>query len=156
MDPDSDSGSELSREATFEILALKKVKDGTLDPLHNLATFVMDAPYTIASLPNPLDKENGGTYAAPIHAFKGRRKRKRHEVAAAVDGEGISIYNVDHPRSLPESHCKLTLRIGSKSSPHNIIRVPSSDILLRPTQLRLLSSHGRETRAKANLHRHQR
>lgn len=100
MDSDSASGSELSREARSTKSWPRKSQDGILDLSHNLATFAMDAPYTIASLPNPLDKENGCTYAAPVHAFKGKKKRKRHEVAVAVDGEGISIYNVDCPTSL--------------------------------------------------------
>lgn len=54
----------------------------------------MEAPYSIASLPRPLDHDNGQTYAASVYAFKGSKKRKRHEVAIAVDGEGLSIYNV--------------------------------------------------------------
>lgn len=54
----------------------------------------MEAPYAIASLASPLDKEHGKVHAAPVHSLKASRKRKRHEVAVAVDGEGISIYNV--------------------------------------------------------------
>lgn len=54
----------------------------------------MEAPYTIASLPSPLDKEQGKIHVAPIHTLKGSKKRKRHEIAAAVDGEGISLCNV--------------------------------------------------------------
>ena len=54
----------------------------------------MEAPYSIASLPAPLDKEHGRIHAAPVYALKGSKKRKRHEVAVTVDGEGVSIYNV--------------------------------------------------------------
>ena len=54
----------------------------------------MEAPYTIASLAKPLDQENGRTQASPVHSIRESKKRKRHEVAVAVDGEGIFLYNV--------------------------------------------------------------
>jgi len=54
----------------------------------------MEAPYTIASLPKPLDKENGQTRATPVYGLKDSKKRKRHEVVVGVDGESVSIYNV--------------------------------------------------------------
>lgn len=54
----------------------------------------IEAPYTIASLPSPLDNEHGRSYASPVIGLKGSRKRKRHEVAVGIDGEGVNIYNV--------------------------------------------------------------
>ena len=54
----------------------------------------MEAPYTIASLPKPLDSTNGRTQAAPVYGFRESRKRKRHEVTVGVDGESVNIYNV--------------------------------------------------------------
>ena len=53
-----------------------------------------EAPYTIASVPNPLDRENGRTQACIVYGIRSSKKRKRHEIAVAVDGEGVSIYNV--------------------------------------------------------------
>lgn len=58
------------------------------------ATGAIEAPYTIASLPSPLDGEHGRTYASPVVGIKESRKRKRHEVAVGIDGEGVNIYNV--------------------------------------------------------------
>lgn len=55
---------------------------------------IMEAPYTIASLPKPLDAENGTIYAAPVFSSRGLKKRKRHEVVVGVDGESLNIYNV--------------------------------------------------------------
>jgi hypothetical protein len=60
----------------------------------------MEAPYTIASLPKPLDAENGTIYAAPVFSYRGLKKRKRHEVIVGVDGESLNIYNVRSHRSL--------------------------------------------------------
>ena len=60
----------------------------------------MEAPYTIASLPKPLDAENGTIYAAPVFSYRGLKKRKRHEVIVGVDGESLNIYNVRSRQSL--------------------------------------------------------
>lgn len=54
----------------------------------------IEAPHTIATLPTPLDANNGRTQAAPVHSLRGSKKRKRHEVAVGVDGETVNIYNV--------------------------------------------------------------
>ena len=53
----------------------------------------MESPYTIATLPKPLNAD-GQVYAAPVHSLRAAKKRKRHEVVVAVDGECLSIYNV--------------------------------------------------------------
>lgn len=60
----------------------------------------MEAPYTIASLPKPLDADNGAIYAAPVFSYRGLKKRKRHEVIVGVDGESLNIYNVRLRKSL--------------------------------------------------------
>ncbi|KAK6435426.1 hypothetical protein LTR95_008385 [Oleoguttula sp. CCFEE 5521] len=54
----------------------------------------LEAPYSIASLPKPLDATGGKTYAAPVYSYRASRKRKRHEVVVGVDGESVNIYNV--------------------------------------------------------------
>jgi hypothetical protein len=72
----------------------------------------MEAPYTIASLPKPLDAENGSIYAAPVSSYRGLKKRKRHEVIVGVDGESLNIYNV----RLRESLAIGKILINSRSS----------------------------------------
>lgn len=54
----------------------------------------MESPYTIASLPRPLDNVHGETHVARVFGLRGSKKRKRHEVAVAVDGESLNIYDV--------------------------------------------------------------
>lgn len=54
----------------------------------------IEAPYTIASIPEPLDSTYGRVQIAPVNGVKNSRKRKRHEVAVGIDGEGVNIYNV--------------------------------------------------------------
>ncbi|KAK5118946.1 hypothetical protein LTR62_000157 [Meristemomyces frigidus] len=63
----------------------------------------METPFTIATLPKPLDGESGRTYATPVYSVRAGQKRKRHEVAVGVDGEGVNIYNVQS-QSLLTSH----------------------------------------------------
>ena len=55
---------------------------------------VIEPPYTIASLPKPLDRIHGRVQTAPVYGIRGSRKRKRHEIAVGVDGEGVNVYNV--------------------------------------------------------------
>lgn len=54
----------------------------------------IEEPYTIATLPRPLDQEHGRIHPATVSSLSGSRKRKRHEIAVGVDGEGVNIYNV--------------------------------------------------------------
>ena len=55
---------------------------------------LLEAPFTLASLPKPYDATNGRSFAAPVYGLRGQRWKKRSEIAVAVDGDGISIYNV--------------------------------------------------------------
>jgi hypothetical protein len=55
----------------------------------------MEAPYSIASIPRPIDDTNGRAYASPIHGLRDSKKRKRHEVVVGVDGESVNLYNVN-------------------------------------------------------------
>ncbi|KAF2111455.1 hypothetical protein BDV96DRAFT_623572 [Lophiotrema nucula] len=56
------------------------------------------APFTIASLPHPLDSTNGRTQASSVWSISGAKKRKRTEVAVGVDGEGILVYSLQNPQ----------------------------------------------------------
>ncbi|WPH01984.1 Hypothetical protein R9X50_00483800 [Acrodontium crateriforme] len=58
---------------------------------------------SIASLPSPLDSAAGNVYAAPVYGFGASRKRKRHEVAVGIDGEGLNIYDIQS-QTLLSSH----------------------------------------------------
>lgn len=54
----------------------------------------IEAPYTLVSLPKPLDRETGRIQAAPVFGLRESKKRKRHEVVVGIDGESVNIYNV--------------------------------------------------------------
>lgn len=54
----------------------------------------ISCPAVLAQLPQPLFETNGQTYFGPCYGLRGSRKRKRLEIAAAVDGETLNIYDV--------------------------------------------------------------
>ncbi|KAF7506809.1 hypothetical protein GJ744_011421 [Endocarpon pusillum] len=55
-------------------------------------------PTVLAQLPQSLLGVDGRTQFGPCYGFTGSRKRKRTEIAAAVDGEALNIYDVQGSR----------------------------------------------------------
>lgn len=51
-------------------------------------------PSVLAQLPRPLQASAGRTQVGEVFSLAESKKRKRYEVAVAVDGEGLNIYNV--------------------------------------------------------------
>lgn len=95
----------------------------------------MDAPYTIATLPKPLDEEHGQIAVAPVYALKGSKKRKRHEVAATVDGEGISIYNVSSMAPVSTGRELTILKVQSQALVSNYAVPPQTYFCSRPCSI---------------------
>ena len=54
----------------------------------------IQTPYPIAHLPKPLDPINGTIFVSNIHSLVGSKKRKRNEIAIAIDGESVNVYDV--------------------------------------------------------------
>lgn len=52
------------------------------------------APFTLASLPRSKSSGGGHAQSSSVCSISGTKKRKRTEVAVALDGEGIFIYSV--------------------------------------------------------------
>lgn len=57
-------------------------------------TTLIQTPYPIAHLPQPLDPIKGKTFISNIYSLVGSKKRKRNEIAVATDGESINVYDV--------------------------------------------------------------
>lgn len=49
---------------------------------------------TFALLPKSLEGDRSKIYTADVNAVVGSRKRKRSEIAVAVDNEGVNLYDV--------------------------------------------------------------
>ncbi|KAK5167630.1 uncharacterized protein LTR77_007329 [Saxophila tyrrhenica] len=63
-----------------------------------MADAALEAPYSIATLPRPLDTKCGRTRSAPVYSIRESKKRKRQEVVVGVDGESVNIYNIQSQR----------------------------------------------------------
>lgn len=64
----------------------------------------LQPPSVLAKLPRPFDSKTGSTQIGEVFGLAGSKKRKRYEVTAAIDGEGVNIYNVLYAISLAQSH----------------------------------------------------
>ncbi|KAL9096916.1 MAG: hypothetical protein Q9165_000880 [Trypethelium subeluteriae] len=60
----------------------------------------MASPRILASLPAPFDPLHGRIQASEVESIQRSRKRKRFEISAVVDGEGISVHSLQTPRLL--------------------------------------------------------
>ncbi|KAK2809549.1 hypothetical protein FQN49_008608, partial [Arthroderma sp. PD_2] len=58
----------------------------------------LPAPSLLAQLPRPLANAGGKIQFGEVHGIQGFKKRKRHEITAAIDGEGVNIYNAQFPK----------------------------------------------------------
>lgn len=68
--------------------------------LHNLpimaATFNIQKPYVLTSLPRPLNQQGDSSYQVGDvwGQQQGSKKRKRSELAVGIDGEALNLYDV--------------------------------------------------------------
>ena len=60
------------------------------------------APFTLASLPHMISSTGGRIHATSVCSVSGSKKRKRTEIAVALDGEGIFIYSVSLYKCTPD------------------------------------------------------
>ncbi|KAJ6068883.1 hypothetical protein N7499_010770 [Penicillium canescens] len=58
----------------------------------------LQSPSVLAQLPRPLHASTGKTRISDVFSLADAKKRKRYEVAVAVDGEAVNIYNVQTPK----------------------------------------------------------
>ena len=63
------------------------------------AVMDLQSPSILAQLPRPLHASTGKTHIGDVYSLTDAKKRKRYEVAVAVDGEAVNIYNVRFPAS---------------------------------------------------------
>jgi hypothetical protein len=59
----------------------------------------LQSPSVLAQLPRPLHASTGKTRISDVFSLADAKKRKRYEVAVAVDGEAVNIYNVRFPKA---------------------------------------------------------
>ncbi|KAI9051544.1 hypothetical protein LZ554_004590 [Drepanopeziza brunnea f. sp. 'monogermtubi'] len=63
--------------------------------------FLLQKPYVVATLPQPIDHAKGQYVVAEIYGgAPGAKMRKRSELAVGIDGEGINLYDISSSRLL--------------------------------------------------------
>lgn len=55
---------------------------------------MIQGPVVLAELPKALPGSRSKVLAADVYGVGGNRKRKRSELAVAIDGQGINLYDV--------------------------------------------------------------
>lgn len=75
---------------------------------------MIQRPSTIAQIPRPLDAQHGQILTNDVHNLVNSRKRKRSELAVAVDGESVNVYDVQI--SAVVRNCSLTSSVGQDKS----------------------------------------
>ena len=55
---------------------------------------MIQKPYLLADIPNDITGLSGNILATDVLAIAGAQKRKRSELALAIDRQGINIYDV--------------------------------------------------------------
>ncbi|KAF3385345.1 Uncharacterized protein F1880_003013 [Penicillium rolfsii] len=58
----------------------------------------LQSPSVLAQLPRPLHAATGKTRIGDVNSLADAKKRKRYELAVAVDGEAVNIYNIQTPK----------------------------------------------------------
>ncbi|KAL4786948.1 hypothetical protein BJX76DRAFT_320156 [Aspergillus varians] len=58
----------------------------------------LQPPSVLAQLPRPLHASTGKTHISEVYSLANAKKRKRYEVAVAVDGEAVNLYNIQSPK----------------------------------------------------------
>ncbi|KAL4807519.1 hypothetical protein BDV18DRAFT_102825 [Aspergillus unguis] len=58
----------------------------------------LQPPSVLAQLPRPLHASTGKTHISEVYSLAHAKKRKRYEVAVAVDGEAVNLYNIQNPK----------------------------------------------------------
>ncbi|KAH6680330.1 hypothetical protein B0J14DRAFT_648710 [Halenospora varia] len=92
--------------------------------------FSLQPPYTVATLPQPIDRKDGRYVVGDVHGgAPGAKKRKRSELAVGVDGEGVNLYDISSSRL-----------ITSYALP------PQSSFTCPPTSIRTRFSKGKSER----------
>lgn len=58
---------------------------------------MIEKSYVLADIPNDLVGSAGRVLVEDVYAIAGLKKRKRSEIAVAIDRQGVNIYDVFHP-----------------------------------------------------------
>lgn len=58
------------------------------------STYSLGQPYTLFTLPRPIDSVAGRITGGSAYSINASKKRKRTDVVVGVDGESLNVYDV--------------------------------------------------------------
>lgn len=91
----------------------------------------MQEPLTLAEFPKNLIAPNGKILVADVYGLVGARKRKRSELAVALDNDSVNLYDVRFNADLEEQLLTETdFRFDQQSSSHPILSHPRQSLLV--------------------------
>lgn len=105
---------------------------------------IIQEPSTLAQLPSSVGDTSKETYVSQIYGLQGSRKRKRLEVAVAVNGEAVLIYNVFVQR-YPKSSAK-SMQIQAPKLLSSYAVPPQTNFTCKPCSVRLRRKTGSTVR----------
>lgn len=83
---------------------------------------MLQEPYTLAEFPKNLIAPNGKILVADVYGLVGARKRKRSELAVALDNDSVNLYDVRSSADLERQLLTETdFRFDQQSSSHPIL-----------------------------------
>jgi hypothetical protein len=94
----------------------------------------LQPPSVLAQLPRPLHASTGKTHISEVYSLADSRRRKRYEVAIAVDGEAVNLYNVSKATQPSKTSLMCDL-LDPKSEASNLLRRSPAVVLLMPSML---------------------
>lgn len=114
----------------------------------------LQSPSVLAQLPRPLHAATGKTRIGDVNSLADAKKRKRYELAVAVDGEAVNIYNVwSCDTALYSISCLLFFTIDSNSQACDILRCPAAVHIFLSSLFRAPQAAQKVSRQETDLHR---
>lgn len=96
---------------------------------------MLQEPYTLAEFPKNLIAPNGNILVADIIGLVGVRKKKRSELAVALDNDSVNLYDVRFNANLEEQLLTETdFRFDQQSSLHPTLSHLRQSLLAHRTQ----------------------
>lgn len=96
---------------------------------------MLQEPYTLAEFPKNLIAPNGKVLVADVYGLAGARKRKRSELAVALDNDSVKLYDVRFNADLEDQLLtKTDFRFNQQSLSHLILSHPRQSLLVHHAQ----------------------
>ncbi len=112
---------------------------------------MIQEPYILSTLPEGPSAGEGRVHAADIHSLAASRKRKRSELALAIDHQGVNIYDVCYGLWLMVYMRSLTSHLDHILEVSDLVRCIAVNNLHLPTMLHPLSTNKSYSKSKVHI-----